>query len=86
MEHLVCQLSSAATGITASISRVVNGRLDVNHGFGECVADAVSGALRLKSIVFESQEDELLSCIAALRNRPVKICVSGRSVRSQEII
>ena len=51
MEHLVCQLNSVGNGINASISRIINGRLDVNHGSGNCVAYALSGALRLKSIV-----------------------------------
>lgn len=86
MDTLVCQLSTSRSGVSAAVTRVVDGRLNINHGTGDCVCDAISSALRMKSLVFATQDDELTSCVAAMRNKSVKIRVSGRSVRSQAIL
>lgn len=86
METLICQLKSSAQGVSARISRVIGGRLAVMEGIGACVTDAMSEALQLKSICFESDDDEVRTCVAAMRHKSLRIEVRGRNVRSCDLI
>jgi len=83
METYLCHITTGVdNGVSAVINRTLDGELMVRRGLGKCVADALFEALGLRSAEFATSEDELETCVAALRGRPVRITVSGRVIRS----
>lgn len=86
MESFVCQLSTSGNCINASITRHNGGQVENHVGSGPCVADALSGALRINSVVFQSSEDELITCVAAIRNKSLRINVDGRFIRAFDVV
>lgn len=83
MDTYLCQITDADTGVEATVKSVFAGELQIRHGMGESISDALSNALGVNSAVFASLSDERDACVAVLRGRPVRLAVSGRQLHSQ---
>ncbi len=50
-------------------------------GTGSCSLAAISSALGMKGTEFASADDELQTCIAAMRGLPLRVVLIGRTVQ-----
>jgi hypothetical protein len=80
MDTYLCQMTSAENGVETTVKSVYAGELQIRHGMGESVADALSNALGVNSAVFASLADEQEACVAVLRGRAIQLEVEGRQL------
>ena len=83
MGTFLCSLSQLDDGIYARLSDRSTGEFCIRTGFGENTAEALSQALGLNDANFASDDDEIESCVAALRQRMLKIEVNGRAIHTR---
>lgn len=80
MDSYLCQMISAECGVEATVKSVYAGELQIRHGIGESVGEALSNALGVNSAVFASLSDEQEACVAALRGRAIQLEIEGRKL------
>ena len=81
MNVYTCRLTEEFDGVRAQVHSDDHiGRPDTT-GTGACGLAAISSALGMKGTEFASAQDEVETCIAAMRGLPLKVVLIGRTVQ-----
>jgi len=80
----LCSLCTLEDGVSVHLSACNHSSeaLCIRSGQGPSTGQALSQALGIAEGRFLSELDEIDCCVAALRNRVLKISVEGRTIRA----